>query len=350
MRLPPLPRPDSAPVTSRLLRHILVASAIGCVCAGWFETPARGAEKPRIVGAHLGLGDQYKLGCWAPLRLAVEGGDTPLAVNSVAITPDSDGVGVATMAPAGRPLATEPGSVATDTVYIRVGQRYTSITTQLLAEGRVVDRRTFPIDYSASAEGVKAGEAFNGATGSTERLYLLLGGGAFDLSATLLASLDAVDGYRTIESAYLSDATELPRDAIGYDGFDAVVLVAAGGGADWLAGVTPEDPRIEALADWVESGGRLIVSCGAGSQELLSDDGPLSGFVPGEYVGPGSLASAAAIEKYADAAEDAGAIPMRGGSLPISQIESPVGTVEAFAGQTTTESPLVIRTPGASAK
>lgn len=303
------------------------------------------AGPPAISDARLGLGDRYKLGCWAPLRLSVTGGSESLAVNSLAIAVDSDGVGAATTSPGGRPLATEPGSTSRDTLYVRVGKAGADLTTQLVVDGRVVDRRVFPTDQQWSGKATEIGKEFTPAVPATERLYLQLGGPATGTGGRMLLDLETRDDDSQTHAAYVADAGDLPRDAVGYDSFDAILLLAAERTAPWLDDLLPGDPRLAALVDWVESGGRLIVSCGAGGDALLGPGGAMAAFVPGDYAGPGELANAGALERFADAPEDAGGVPLASRPLPISRLENVEGEIEAFGGSNARETPLIVRTP-----
>lgn len=300
------------------------------------------AEKPRIVAAHLGLGDQYKLGCWAPLRVLVEGGNAPLVGQVLAVTPDSDGVNVGTSAPGGRPIALEPGRVAEERLYVRVGQMNAPIDIKLnQSDGRQA-QRLFSVGDGTQEE-VELGQELPLPTATPGWLALQLGA---DCGVEAAVATTNSGEYR-VSGAVVTDANALPRDAIGYDSFDVVLLAAgsrAGGETGgWLGAVSPEDPRIAALTAWVEGGGRLVLSCGAGGATLLAPGGALAHLAPGEFVGPGSLSIATPLEAYAES--EAGPIDLQGNTLPISELEGAAGVVEAFAGRSADETPLVVRTP-----
>ncbi|QDT69266.1 hypothetical protein MalM25_22010 [Planctomycetes bacterium MalM25] len=299
------------------------------------------AESPKIVAAHLGLGDRYKIGCWAPLRVLVQGGDEPLAAQVLAVTPDSDGVNVGTSAPGGRPLALEPGRVTEEILYVRVGQMNAPVDVKLVQSNGRQAQRLFSVGDGGQDE-VEAGQVLPLPTETSGWLALQLGADC-GVTTTAAASFGST-GYE-VAAAVVTDAATLPRDAIGYDSFD-VVLLAAGSRADgegggWLGGLSPDDPRIAALTAWVEGGGRLVLTCGAGGPTLLAADGALAHLVPGEYAGPGSLSIATPLETYAES--EAGPIDLQGGTLPISELKNVTGVVEAFAGRSAAETPLVVR-------
>jgi len=339
------PRAAVMPRTPRRWRTASAASLLGLLLVG----QAVAAERPEVAGGRLGLGDRYKLGCWAPLRVSVEGGDEPLAVGVVAVAPDSDGVGVATTTPGGRPLSTEPGRTSVESLYVRVGQLGATVQTQLLADGRVIGRRSFDVDHGGGPPN-GSGDRLSQPVSSFDRLYLQIGPGSAADDAWMLRDLESLEGYQSnTQAAFVSDLAELPRDAIGYDSFDTVVLVAGAGGdpasGGWLGDLSAGDPRLRALVSWVESGGRLVLSCGAAGEALLGPGGPLADLAPGEYAGPGSLSVTDAIRRYADPPEDTPAIEVLGGSLPLSKVTDPEGVVEAFGGRDRGEAPLVVRTP-----
>ncbi|QDV75696.1 hypothetical protein [Botrimarina mediterranea] len=341
---------------TRLLARALTVTAfrllaighlsLGLALWGLVSAPALAAESPKIVGAHLGLGDGYKVGFWAPLRVVVEGGDAPVGVTVLAITPDSDGVGVATTTPSARPFSTQPGVKSEERLYVRVGQQNAPIEVRVYADGRQIDRRVFPVT-NGDFEKIKAGKELPLANSAINRLFVQLGadvGAAFESDA---------EGYGAVGNAatLITNPDDLPPDAIGYDGVDAVVLTtgarALDASAGWLGQLTANDPRLSALVEWVRGGGRLVLSCGAASATMLAEGGPLAELLPGDYAGPSSIADTSAIERFADVsgAPDMGVINQGVGTLNLALVENPRGQVLAHAGRTATETPLVIRAP-----
>lgn len=325
----------------RPLCFVRAASALAL--AFCVASVANAVEKPEIVAAHLGLGGAYKLGSWTPLRVVVQGGEEPLAGQVLAVTPDTDGVKVGAKAPGARPIAIEPGRTTEERMYVRIGQLNAPVDVQLAnTSGRTIDQRLFAVGEGDEDE-EQAGQALPFPSPATAWLALQLGAD----SGVTAATPPTVTGGFGVSNQVVDQAEDLPRDAIGYDSFDVVVL-AAGSRADaadggWLGGVAPDDPRIEALAAWVEGGGRLVVSCGAGGATLLAPGGALADFAPGEFAGPSSLSVATPIESYAES--DAGPIRLGDGALPISKLTGVNGSVEAFAGRSAEETPLIVRTP-----
>lgn len=346
----PLPSRSATGMTRPACRRVacraFAVTALCLVAWGLVGSAPVAAENPKIAGARLGLGDGYKLGCWAPLRVSVKGGDAPLGVTVMAITPDSDGVGVATTTPGGRPLSTQPGAVSEDQLYVRVGQQNAPIEVRLYADGKQIDRRVFPVS-GGDAEKVESGQELPLPSTSVDRLFVLLGanvGAGFDPEGT-------GGGDIGNSASLVTDVDALPRDAIGYDSVDAVLLVTGSRSSDasagWLGGLTAGDARVRALVQWVRGGGRLVLSCGAASAAMLAEGGPLAELLPGDYVGPGAIADTSPIERYADVAGApvVGAVNQRSGTLTLALVENPRGVVLAHAGRTASETPLVIRSP-----
>ena len=316
---------------SRLLNLLLVAFLLATTCA---EVHAAD-EPPRIVSIQLGLGDHFKLGCWAPLRVTVEGGTQPLTVSVVAQAPDSDGLRVATTTPLGKPIGTEPGQLTEAMLYVRVGKVEPYIQVQLLGARRVLDRKTAHV-YSDDKPLTLAP-----ATHATDKLFVEIGG---DLGMEPLVEELVVEGYRqTSATGQVDDPAALPRDWIGYEGVNAVLLTT--GKTQWWRTLSSSDPRMIALKQWVEAGGKLVVSCGADGAEALAPGGPLAELIPGEFVALESLAKADAIERFADSPDETPAINLEGGTLPVTRLKNVKGQILAHEGRNAQEFPLVVRSP-----
>ncbi len=303
-------------------------------------------EPPRIVGVELGLGGQYKLGCWTPLRVQVEGGTAPLAVTVVAIAPDSDAIGVATTPPGGRPLSTEPGRTSESLLYTRIGKDNAGIELRLMVGNQVVDRRV--VQVGASVPGIKgSNEPLEIANASPATHLTLAIGDTQSLSGGTIGWGDEGEEANflasTQEIASIGSLAALPRDAIGYDSFDVVLLVA--GRSGWHQGLTADDPRLVALEQWVRNGGRLVLSCGSAGAELLIEGGPFARLLPGRLAGLESLPRTEAIERYPETIEAEKPIDLEGGVLTVSRLENVTGRIEAYDGRVAKDFPLVIRSP-----
>ena len=75
---------------------------------------------------------------------------------------------------------------------------------------------------------------------------------------------------------------DLPSDWFGYEAVD-VLLISAGDGK-LCRELAADEPRLEALSQWVELGGRLVVMCdGQAAQDLFAAGKPLAKFAPGNW-------------------------------------------------------------------
>lgn len=315
-------------MSPKFAKLVTLAVLVTAAPAALADTP------PVIIDAQLGLGGQYKLGRWAPLRVQVQGGTAPLAVTVVAIAPDADGIGVATTPPGGRPLSTEPGLVSEALLYTRPGKDEAPIEVRLMAGGKQVDRRLVAVGDPDATDRIEIGPA----TLADSHLVAEIGG-----DAGVAAWADRGDEVMAPDIAIrLAGVDDLPRDALGYDGFDAVVLTV--GRTGWLSGVAADDPRLAALERWVRSGGRLVLSCGAAGADYLTPAGPLARLIPGRFDALSQLPRGAAIERYAEATDDQ-SIDLEGGELQVSRLTQTTGVIEAFDGREASQLPLVIRSP-----
>ena len=309
-----------------------------------FTERATAAEPPSIVGVELGLGGQYKLGCWTPLRVQVEGGSEPLGVSVVAVVPDSDSIGVATTTPGGRPLSTEPGRITESLLYTRIGKDDAPIELRLMFGNKIVDQQLVQVDGYDDFSDKRM--AIGRATPATDFLVAAITDSA-SLAGAIVSPDDNADDDSyydtTLGVARIASLATLPRDAIGYDSFDVVLLTA--GRSGWLAGLTADDPRLMALEQWVRDGGRLVLSCGTAGAELLIPGGPLAVWVPGKFAGLESLPRTEAIERYPETIEAETPIQLEGGVLQISRLENVTGSIEAYDGRVAADFPLIVRSP-----
>lgn len=79
-------------------------------------------EKPRITDVRIGFANAYKLGCWTPVQVDIEGGSQALTGTVHITVPDGDGVPTTVVNLPNRPVGIEPGRTTTVSMYVRVGQ------------------------------------------------------------------------------------------------------------------------------------------------------------------------------------------------------------------------------------
>ncbi|MEM6331615.1 MAG: hypothetical protein AAF790_15390, partial [Planctomycetota bacterium] len=275
------------------------------------------AAEPRIVDFRLGLGGEYKLGHWAPVEVVVEGA-AGLQVEVVA--PDNDG------APAVFP-ATAGDTDARQTIRLltRVGRRGTPLVVRLVEGGR-------PAATATATVGGGPGLSLAVGRPSTSRLVAELTPGP-----SLLAKAAGLDRRRSTAVASLADAGALPESWLAYEACDCLWINF--GADDPALKLSPR--QLNAIIDWVETGGRLVL---AGAEGFAAATGAVDGLadlLPGRLDGVVTLRSSAKLEEYAGANQ---AMPgARRLELSVARLVEYAGRVEADAGGRGAQLPLVVR-------
>lgn len=329
MSKPPLQRDVSTPTPRRsaLRVAIVLAAAVGALT---FTTCAAAADDPEIVSMRVGFNGLYKLGCWTHAEVTLAGGDEPLAGRLQVTAEDADGIPADTVTPPTRMVGLEPGRQTTATVFYRPGKSSGPVTVRLLADDRVRATTTFrPSTQSGSA-------SINYPLSATNELVVLAGPPAG--VADLIRADRTGSELAATHAARVESVEQLPLEWYGYESVDAVVLTTTE--PEFYRPLAQNRRRVEALLEWIERGGRLVLFCGAQAEELLGEDGPLARFVPGEFVGMAPLRETAPIESFivTDDPLNRGRINIR-----VPQIENPQGQVLAYGGRNEQELPLVIR-------
>ncbi|TWT86492.1 hypothetical protein Mal64_33170 [Pseudobythopirellula maris] len=328
---------------------VTIARVIGLVvlAAASFLASAACAE-PTIGECRFGFEGAYKLGVWTPLRVAIDGGEAgpdarAEALRLVVAAPDSDGVATLATTPGGKPAAVEPGRTTHELLYVRVGRADASVEVRLMRGAKTIDRKKIGVGVAEDDKNRLP------ATPSSGRLILELGGPTALTQAVIAAqsAQSGGDNEGMLHVAVLPSGElvgegfgRLPTEWHGYEGIETIV-VAEGPSDDWLAGVAPSDPRLVALAQWVEMGGRLVIACGARGADWFAPNGPLSDLAPGEFAGIESITTVAPIVRYAES--DAPAPIAAGETVAVCRLADVAGRVEARAGSAAGSLPLLVR-------
>ncbi|MGA2032667.1 MAG: hypothetical protein ABSG68_10445 [Thermoguttaceae bacterium] len=282
-------------------------------------------EGPEFVGIRVGFGDRYKVGLWTPVEVTLRGGTRPMTGEVCLTVPDGDGVPTRVSTPPERPCQVLPGVDSRVTLYVRVGNTEPTIEAAFLVEGRPVARRKFETALNADEEHFI--EALDGR-------QLLLCVGAASAGVEDATNLSGLPRDQRPVVVRVNDAGGLPTHWYGYEGVDAVVLLTSR--PDVYRSLTPENPRVAALDQWVRMGGKLLLSAGAQADEMLDPKAALARFVPGRFDRVVSLRQTAALETFAGSSQAlAQSAPLRCARLTGVQ-----GTVEAREA----DLPLVVRT------
>jgi hypothetical protein len=125
-------------------------------------------------------------------------------------------------------------------------------------------------------------------------------------TATVLATLGPSPGLDSslellkrssgdeVAAVSLTDHDQLPATLRGYDAIDWLVVTASQDNP--LAGMSP--PRREALLQWLQLGGRLLLVAGDAAGEILSPKSPWASLLPGQLDGRKPLTIATGLQSF----------------------------------------------------
>jgi hypothetical protein len=286
--------------------------------------------RPQIVEAHLGLGGYYKVGCWTPLTLQLRGGSEPLVVSPRVRVRDGEGLITAFR---GTPFELGAGQERRVEILVRVGQLDAPVEVELVAEGhaRPVASRTFDPDFPGDDRTIEPGDA-------ATALHVVEVGGSVGLK--LASSQESANQEFVVNRlAHVDSVDLLPRHYLAYEGVDTVLL-ATSDRNQWAA-LRSDDPRLRALTQWVELGGRLILFCGRNSPELLGADGPLRELAPGTFSGMITMTDFRQLELYSGSNERFPGLAQA--QLGVPHLRDVNGNVELTVTQEDVTIPLVVR-------
>ncbi len=291
---------------SRRSRVLLVAWLLTALTS----TAARAA--PQVVDVAIGIDGQFKRGLWTPARVTVEGAS---GLEIVLIAPDNDGVGVRYSA---RAAATDEQQVVP--LLMRLGRKGAAVEARLYDEHRLVAVQTLSPESSAS----------------TSRLVVEVA----KRSDAVLPSRIRRQSESPTAVAVVSDPVKLPDNHWGYEAVECVWLDLAG--SDALMALDADSPQLAALEKWVQGGGRLVL---AGANALAEDVAqPPSGLLrllPGSVDSIVTLRDPSAIEEYSES--NVAVAPGRRLALPVAQLGTTEGRIEAYADGSARRLPLVVR-------
>jgi hypothetical protein len=286
-------------------------------------------EAPRIAGLRVGLADRYKVGLWTEVEIALQGGGQALAGELSAIVPDGDGVPSRVATPADRPCRLQPGRETRVRLLCRFGRVHGTLRAEFRAEGKLLAQRTFETAAAPDAEHFLPG---------LESQSLLVAVGESPMGLETAAKLGSVEPEYRPATAHVAEIEQLPTDWRGYEGVDAVILSTSR--SDIRGKLAACGDQVQALDQWVQMGGRLVLCAGAQADKVLGADGPLRRFLPGRLEKMLSLGRTAELESYCGSrlgVPQAGNAPA---TLRVPRLVDVQGMVEARAADV----PLVIRT------
>jgi hypothetical protein len=297
--------------------------------------PVHAQQPPKLEVGELNLGFNgvYKLGCWTPAEVTLRGGDESFTAAIRVTTADSEGVPTSVFTPPDRPVGVFAGRDSSARLFVRPGQFGASFEVAVIDEtGKTRTKRRFFPGPEGSEEYVLYGSP------PTNRFVATFGmsRGVAEL-ARADGSPDSLLATRVVE---FTSAADWPTEWYGYEAIDLLVL--SSGDAKSYRPLAANPQRIDALKQWVELGGRLVIFCGADAPELIGPDGPLQSLVPGKFDTMATLRESQPIEGFAAAADSVpGGENLR---LQVPRIVDVEGQILAFSGPNSTDLPLVVRT------
>ena len=285
------------------------------------ESQGQGTAPPAKVS--IGFDGNVKLGKWVPIFVSldpstsaskfevenIDGDDTPVIYQG--------------------PLLSDPKSPGQYQAWTRIGRSYGKSELRLLnSSDELIE--TFQLSFTGKD---RVGKFI----GSTQELILTLEPqDLFKKSIESVSSLASQEDARII--AALGENNTLPFNWLEYDSADAILLVTS----DIERVERISEVQLDAIETWVKQGGTLILSATSNANQLLSENGSLARFCPGNFVGLDECFNSSRLETFCDSQEKL--LPAKNDSIPIVQIEDVRGTVLVDNSNTKNRKPLIIKT------
>jgi len=287
-------------------------------------------EAPQITGVHVGLADRYKVGLWTQVEIVLQGGGQSLAGELSAIVPDGDGVPSRLSTAADHPCRLQPGRETRVQLLCRFGRVHGTLRAEFCVDGKVLAQRTFETAASPDAEHFLPG---------LESQDLMVAVGAAPMGLDEAVKLGSVEPEYRPATAHLTEIVQLPTNWRGYEGVDAVILSTSR--PEVYGKLAAHGEQVQALDEWVQMGGRLVLCAGAQAEKVLAADGPLRRFVPGRLAKMLSLGRTGVLESYCGSRIGMPQVGNAPAALRVPRLVDVQGTVEAREADV----PLVVRTP-----
>ncbi len=286
--------------------------------------------KVEVTRADLGFGDRYKVGSWTPLRLEISGGEKTITAVAYVRVPDGEGTSTGISS---APFSVTAHGQTTVEMLVRVGRLDAPIDVRIVnvETGKTVSKRRFLTARELDKGGVAPGEP------ATTRMVVEVGPTHLG-TASIGAQKSSQKWYTQNLVGRVVDPSLLPTSPLAYEGVDTVLISTSD--RDAWTGMRPDDARVQALVDWVNDGGRVILFCGANADLLLGSDGPLAALAPGIYTGSVTVDNFEQLEKYTPGNAPLPARRMRTSVPFLDQLH---GDVDLWQGSGEDRLPLIVR-------
>lgn len=286
-------------------------------------SPAAAADqKGAVTGLRAGFAGKYRVGCWTPVEVQLQGGPSDLKGRLELTAPDGDGLASVV---ASDELTLPAGQTVRTLLYVKFGRLESPLKAAFRTDAGVAFSRTF----IAGAEGSPLERALP----SAERLIVQLGS-PIGIEEVLAQQRRDSPDHATL--TVVADVGELPTQWFGYESADTVVLSA---GEQIYEQLRSEPQRLRALEAWLERGGRLIFAPGGSAPSALDPGSPLASLAPGTFDGVVSLGRTGSLETYTNSAVR---IELKlSGGLQVARLSNCQGIAEVHEG----DLPLIVRAP-----
>ncbi len=282
---------------------------------------AQPAAQPELISARLGFDGYHRLGHWVPLELVVRGGPREATGTLSVSMPDGNDTRASFSTPSHAPLVLPSLKDTRHVIYVQLGRIVRGLDMLLeLDDGRVLKRR---VELDERGRGA--------ALEGQAKLYLSLGASFFN-SQRSEASKDVV--------VEVSDIESLPTQWYGYDSVDLFVINA--NDSERCRALADDSVRLDALRQWVELGGRLLIVGGSEARETLAAGAPLAPFLPGKLDEVVTLRTASSLEQFSGSSRQ---IPSRLGGASIELSVAKLTDVRGVTTLSEGDVPLIVQSP-----
>src|SRR5581483_2370059 len=193
-------------------------------------------------------------------------------------------------------------------------------------DNRIVAQRTFDRFNDFGESG------FPESLVSDQKLYVSVGS---SIGISTRAENQNEPGAMLVE---LPDTSQLPTQWYGYEAVDTLIISTSD--PSRFRQLIASGAQVEAIDEWVQLGGRLILCVGAEARSVLDSQAPLARFAPGALADVVTLKRGAALESFSGVSAR---VPPAGRgdalNLQVSQLKKIEGVTLVEEGNT----PLVIR-------
>ncbi len=234
------------------------------------KTKAADVFSDKITGVTVGIEGVWKNGFWTPITVKTTGktgGELEI------IAEDSDGV----------PTRTRQKHLNNaQTICVPLGRAKGSLEFRLYNEkGELTDRKDLtPPDRKFHWNEKNRPEFLYQIPENTSRpIYLIVGNENIGLHEAVSELLLKEENRPLL--LRIKDFSELPDRWYGLEAVERIILASTD--LNCLKGITKDHSQIQAIHEWTQKGGRLIILAGKDSLPLFRDNGPFVPFLPEKF-------------------------------------------------------------------